>query len=101
MFKAMILLKRKDGLSFEDFKRHWLEVHATLVRQLPGLRKSVFNFDLSAGEGDTDAVSELWFDTEQAFTDAYASEVGQQVAADALSMVSSRVRVLVEEHQIV
>ena len=100
MFKAMILLKRKEGLSFEEFKRHWLEVHAPLVCQLPGLRKSIFNFDLSDGDGDTDAVSELWFDTEKAFTEAYASEIGQQVAADALSMVSSRVRVLVEEHEI-
>ncbi len=100
MFKAMIMLKRKEGLSFEDFKNHWLEVHAPLVRQLPGLRKSVFNFDLSNGEGETDAVSELWFDSEQDFTDAYSSEIGQHVAADALSMVSNRQRVLVEEHDV-
>lgn len=100
MFKAMILLKRKEDLSFDEFRRHWLEVHAPLVRQLPGLRKSVFNFNLDGGAGEIDAVSELWFDTEKDFTDAYASEIGQQVAADALSMVSSRERVLMEEQEI-
>jgi uncharacterized protein (TIGR02118 family) len=100
MFKAMILLKRKDGLSFEEMKNHWLNTHAPLVRQLPGLRKAIFNFELSDGSGDIDAVSELWFDTEQDFTDAYASEIGQKVAEDALSKVARRQRILVEEHTI-
>ena len=97
MFKAMILLKRNPDLDFGDFKRHWLKNHAVLVRQLPGLRKAVFNFSLDQGEGDVDAVSELWFDSQQAFEDAYASAIGQQVAADSLARVSRRERVLVEE----
>ena len=100
MFKAMILLKRNDSLSFEEFKSHWLTGHAELVRQLPGLRNAVFNFNLSNAGSDFDGVSELWFDTEQDFLDAYASETGQKVAEDALCRVSRRERLFLEEHKI-
>ena len=100
MFKAMIVLKRNPELDFGAFKSHWLKNHAALVRQLPGLRRAVFNFSLDHGEGEVDAISELWFDSEQAFEDAYASAIGQQVAADSLARVSRRERVLVEEYTV-
>jgi hypothetical protein len=42
-------------------------------------------------------VSELWFDSIEAFDAAYASEVGQRVAADSLAHVGGRVRLIVDE----
>jgi uncharacterized protein (TIGR02118 family) len=96
----MILLKRNDSLSFEECKTHWLTGHAKLVRQLPGLKKAVFNFSDSNTGSDFDGVSELWFDTEQDFIDAYASEIGKKVAEDALCRVSRRERLFLEEHNI-
>ena len=97
----MILLKRNENLDYAEFHKHWLENHAALVRQLPGIRKAVFNFSDQNGEGEIDAVSELWFDTEQAFVDAYASDIGKQVAEDSLSRVSRRERHFLVEHDIV
>lgn len=94
--KAIILLTRREGDTPEDFRRWWLEKHAPLARQLPGLRKLVFN--VVEGGGEYDGVSELWFDSQDAFDAAYASEIGQQVAADSLSHVGGRVRLIVEEH---
>jgi uncharacterized protein (TIGR02118 family) len=101
MFKAMIILKRNADIPFNEFKSHWLNNHSLLVRQLPGIRKAVFNLESSDGSGEVDAVSELWFDSQQAFEDAYASDIGKQVAEDSLSRVSKRQRVLVTEHAIV
>jgi uncharacterized protein (TIGR02118 family) len=101
MFKAMIILKRNADILFDEFKSHWLNNHSLLVRQLPGIRKAVFNLENSDGSGEVDAVSELWFDSQQAFEDAYASDIGKQVAEDSLSRVSKRQRVLVTEHAIV
>ena len=101
MFKAMILLKRNEDLDYAAFKKHWLENHAALVRQLPGIRKAVFNFSDQNGEAEIDAVSELWFDSEQAFIDAYASDIGKQVAEDSLARVSRRERHFLVEHEIV
>lgn len=99
MFKAMILLKRTPQASAEEFQSWWLERHAPMARQLPGLRKAVFNV-VTDGD-DYDGVSELWFDSKEAFEAAYASETGQAVASDSLSQVSSRVRLLVTENTIV
>ena len=77
--KVIILLTRREGDTPEDFRRWWLEEHAPLARQLPGLRKLVFN--LVDGAATYDGVSELWFDSQAACDAAYASEIGQKVAA--------------------
>ena len=100
MFKIMILLKRRKSLSFQAFRSHWLEHHAVLVRQLPGIRKAVFNFSGNDQE-EFDAVSELWFDSREDFLSAYDSDIGKQVTEDALSHVSKRERILLSEHRIV
>lgn len=94
--KAIILLTRREGDSPEDFRRWWLEEHAPVARRLPGLRKLVFN--LVQDDTRYDGVSELWFDSKEAFEVAYASEIGQQVAADSLAHVGHRVPLVVAEH---
>ncbi|AGT08941.1 EthD family reductase [Paracoccus aminophilus] len=98
MFKAIILLKRRDDLPEAQFRDWWLSGHAPLVRQLPGLRKAVFNL---LHEAPYDGVSELWFDSQADFEAAYATEAGKAVAADTLAHVSARIRMLAEEHVIV
>ncbi len=97
MFKAIILLTRREDASHEDFRSWWLERHAPLARQLPGLRRLVFNL-VENEDATCDGVSELWFDSHEAFDSAYASEIGRRVAADSLANVSARVRLFVEEH---
>ncbi len=52
-------------------------------------------------DGPYDGVSELWFDTRQAFEAAYATPHGKSVAADTLAMVDQRVRMIVSENVIV
>lgn len=99
MFKAIILLSRRDDMSPEDFRRWWIDEHAPLAAQLPGLRRLVFN--LVGDPGDVDGVSELWFDSEADVHAAYATELGQRVAADSLAHVRGRTRVLVEERPVI
>ena len=41
MFKAMILLKRKEQLSHREFKNWWIGEHARLAIQLPGLKLAI------------------------------------------------------------
>jgi uncharacterized protein (TIGR02118 family) len=98
MFKAIILLSRRDDMTPDDFRHWWLDEHAPLAAQLPGLRRLVFN--LVADPGDVDGVSELWFDSEADFHGAYATDLGQRVAADSLAHVRGRTRLLVEEHPV-
>jgi uncharacterized protein (TIGR02118 family) len=96
MFKAIILLTRAEGATREEFREWWLERHALLARQLPGLRRLVFNV-VESEDAPCDGVSELWFDSREDFDAAYASEIGQAVAADSVANVSGRTRLLVDE----
>jgi uncharacterized protein (TIGR02118 family) len=99
-FKAAILLYRRDGATHEEFERWWLDGHQPLARQLPGLRRAVFNVVRQPGEGDPDGIAELWFDSREAFDAAYASEIGATVVADSMANVSARRRVFVDEHAV-
>jgi uncharacterized protein (TIGR02118 family) len=100
MFKAMILLTKRPETTPEEF-RHWLlDEHAPLAATLPGLRGLTYNI-AQGTEPPADGIAELWFDTEQAFVDAYATEIGKAVAADSLAHVAGRVRVFVEERVVV
>lgn len=96
MFKAIILLTRRDGAPRDEFRAWWLERHAPLARQLPGVRRLVFNV-VETDEASFDGVSELWFDDRPSFDAAYASEIGRRVTADTLANVGSRLRMFVDE----
>ena len=81
MFKAMILLTRRDELSLEEFHRWWLEQHRPMALGLPKLRRMVINLVDEASEPGVDGIS------------------GKAVAADTLAHVTARVRLLVTEHE--
>lgn len=87
MFKALGLLKRRAGMSREDFKAYYEQHHKeTGAALLPGRAKRYFRryFSLiphptdGAGfaELEFDAMVEMWFETEQDFHDAMSLIVG-------------------------
>ncbi|MFM8895676.1 MAG: EthD domain-containing protein [Actinomycetales bacterium] len=101
MYKVLIGLTRREDMTHEEFLDWWLNQHAPLARTLPGIRGITFNLldgDLQAAPFD--GIAELWFDSPEAMTEAYSSEVGKGVAADSLAHVSARVRMPVVERRI-
>lgn len=64
MVKQIFLIKRKPGLTFEEFQKHYLEVHAPLVKNsFPEIRKYVVNLAIQRGkETPHDAVTEIYWD---------------------------------------
>ena len=98
MFKAMILLTKRSDTSPEEFAHWGLEEHAPRARDLPRVREIRCN--LGADAEDVDGGAELWFDSREDFEAAYATDIGKAVAQDSLDHVSARVRLLVEENQI-
>lgn len=100
MFKAIILLSRREDASREDFRSWWLERHAPLASQLPGVRRLVFNV-VETDDAAFDGISELWFEDRAAFESAYATDIGRRVAADSTANVSARVRLFVDERPLV
>ena len=101
MVKIMILLKRQDHLSFEEFEKWWLGQHRAMAAQMPGLKRACFNLRQGDEDSRYDGVSELWFDSLADFESAYQSDIGKKVAADSLAHVSRRDRLIVEENIVV
>ena len=99
MFKAMILLTRREDMTHEEFVDWWLGSHHALASRLPHLRKLMFNVvGVDASAEGIDGVSELWFDAKADFDAAYASDIGVATAADSMAHVSARVRLFVTEN---
>lgn len=38
MFKMIVILRRKEGVSVEEFRRHWKEWHGPLFRSFPQIK---------------------------------------------------------------
>jgi uncharacterized protein (TIGR02118 family) len=97
MFKAMIMLTRSADMSHEDFKAWWIGEHQLLAKQLPGVQKIRFNVVEQDETAPCDGIAELWFESQEAFIEAYATEIGKAVAADSMAHLASRVRMFTEE----
>ena len=67
MVKIAILMKRRAGLSVEDFQNHLRTRYGPLAARGPGLRRYVQSCALPQGyaKGDLlfDAIGEMWFDS--------------------------------------
>lgn len=83
MVKSIVMLRRRPDLTHEEFDRHWREVHAPLVLQLPGIRRYVQNRPIEVGgEPPHDGVSEVWFEDLEALRAATGSAIWPEILAD-------------------
>lgn len=97
MFKAMIMLTRRDDMTHDEFKAWWIGEHQPLAQQLPGVQKIRFNVVEQDETAPCDGIAELWFKTQEDFIAAYATEIGKAVAADSMAHLASRVRMFTDE----
>ena len=74
MVKAIYLIRRKPGMSVEDFHRYWREVHGAIAARIPGMRRYVQCHAIANASGDDwDGAAEAWFDDLAAVERAVAS----------------------------
>jgi uncharacterized protein (TIGR02118 family) len=102
MIKVLSMMKRKEGMSLEEF-RYWLtHEHVKLARQIPGLLRFVVNIpEADSPDNPFDSVNELYFKDEAAMQAAFGSEAGKASGADALKNISARSRLVTVEHKLI
>lgn len=87
MTRLLILVFKRDSISQQDFWHHWTQVHAPLVRLLPGLREYRQTQPTPFGEGrqsfDCSGVAELFFDSPEFLQAAFNSEEATALRTDA------------------
>ena len=108
MIKVMVMIKRKPGISHEEFCRHYEEVHVPLaLKLLPTIRKYVRNHVVAlpgTEELGFDCITEFWYDDmegAQASLDTLNSDAGQVISDDEATFMDKDKQVvfLVDERE--
>jgi len=107
MIKLIAMMKRKEGVPLETFRKYGLNVHAPLDLKLPGLRRfhlcTVRDGWYAIGEPLLDAVAMLWFDDVEALSKALASPENAVAGADLSNFIELKYvhTLVVQEHWII
>ncbi len=103
MIKSVVIFRRRQGMSVEDFGRYWQTGHAPLVCRLPGLRRYVQSQTLESAYRKLtpacDGVAELWFDDTNALRALAGTAEYAAVLADEANFIdaSSRIEILTDD----
>jgi uncharacterized protein (TIGR02118 family) len=110
MYKIISVLARKPDQTVEEFVKHWEEVHAPLVKSVPG----VVRYTLSIVKGSStrtdgvgplelpaDGFAELWFEDIASLQKAAASDAVKTVLKDGTLFVGREVDFVVQEKVII
>ncbi len=91
MVKYVVLLRRGQDVSHEEFLRHWRDVHAPLILKLPGLRRVSLHPVVPAPgySPPFDGLGELWFDSVEGALAAFNTEEGRATRADTPTFADS------------
>lgn len=85
MVKMIAFVKRKAGLSREEFRRLWVEEHTQLSKVL-GMKGYRINIALEPQPGDNeppyDGTAEIWWEDIESMQAALASPQNELAAAD-------------------
>ena len=104
MIKYVAMLRKREGLSREEFLSYWQGVHAALARKLPGVRRYVISPAVSLpgtrGQPRFDGLAELWFDDLEAFRAAFATPQGRAAVADLANFAQTEALVSVVTEEI-
>jgi len=106
LVKGVYQLKRRDGMSLDEFRQYWLNIHGSLGSKLPGLRRYVQSHLIDEAYAYArphfDGVAQLWFEDTDAIRAAFASPQGRALADDGPKFTDmNALRMFVAQEQIV
>ena len=99
--KRLGILRKKEGMTDQQFRDHWLNKHAELCLKLPKMRRYSVNFVDRAlfPKFGYDGFSELWFDSEGDLNAALASPEGKTLLADLPNLTTDIYPIIAVEHR--
>ena len=89
MVKFFFILRKKPGLSTEEFHRYWKDTHGPIVARLPGLVRylqhhvvSVSRPEYAQEDAPIDGIVETWWESPEALEHVRTTPELQAVIAD-------------------
>jgi uncharacterized protein (TIGR02118 family) len=104
MIRRVSFIRRKDGLTREEFHAHWTGPHADIVRRLPGIRGLRFSMvDRCVPDGaGWDGVGETWFDSIADADSAFATDpFREMLLADRPQFIGDAHSCYIEEREVI
>ena len=109
MIKSVSLLVRKDGMTHEQFMKHWVEIHGPLALKVPGLRRYVQShirderrrLDIPWLGVDVDGIAETWYDDAEAMARAVATPEMKALHADGALFIGRIQSFITHEHVVI
>lgn len=102
--KAHIWLRKKDGMSDEEFKHYWLTTHAPIAgdgyEHLTGYTVSLVTRVPEGQEKPYDGIATLEWDDRDGFKADMSSEVAKRSTDDLANFTSAFGLLFVEEHAV-
>jgi uncharacterized protein (TIGR02118 family) len=99
-YKILGILKRPDGMTFDQFRTWWVEVHVPRVMKWPGIVAYEINFPLNESE-EFDGVAAVSFTSREAAENVFRTPEGSSARSAAIAETSRSVIFLAEEVVIV
>lgn len=104
MIKLVLLFKKREDLTTEQFLAHWKNVHVPLVLKLPNIKRYVISPFVGApsGHSDFDGMAELWFESREIADAALATEATIATGIDGRNFIQKGTlrRFFAEEQEI-
>jgi uncharacterized protein (TIGR02118 family) len=97
MYKLMGILKRPEGMDFEEFKKWWLTELAPKVKQWPGLKEYRINL-CTTPDQEFDGLAEISFETQEAMEAVFSTEEGERAHASVTAGTSDILVLQTEEN---
>jgi uncharacterized protein (TIGR02118 family) len=109
MVKSLSLLVRRDGMTHEQFMKHWVEIHGPLALKVPGLRRYVQSHivdrrgrpDVPDIGVEVDGIAETWYDDAEAMARAVATPEMKALHADGALFIGRIQSFITHEHVVI
>ena len=110
MIKRVSLLARKPGQTHEEFVKHWLNVHAPIAHQIPGIARYACTEIITSStrkdgplpiDLEIDGIAEMWFMDQASLNQAVASEAFKALRADGAAFIGREIDFVTNEFVIV
>lgn len=104
MIKMVVLVRRRPDLDQRAFADYWIQRHAPLAAQIPGMRGYRINVardsQLEEGRAPWDGSAEIWFDNRASLDAGLASPEGQ-IAGDDVANFAERLEFLLTDETVI
>ena len=102
MLKVISMMQKKDEYTLDEFRTWAFEEHPQLGKKVPGMRHYRMSVMLEENpDMPYHAVSEFWFDDNEARLAAFGTPEGKAAAEDAAAHCASRFHLFAEEKIII